>query len=140
MTKGEGTPRFGSREEEAHFWDQVDVSTLPSHDFEPVEFEVGPRGKPLTTTLAIRFDQRTVQLLRALARSQGLGATQVVRAWVLERLRIEQEACAFEGREGGDLEALVARRVIDKLMADAPATARELASQILNEVKESKAR
>lgn len=138
MTKGEGTPRFGSREEEALFWDQVDVSTLPSQDFEPADIEVGPRGKPITTTLAIRFDQRTVQLLRALAKSQGLGATQVVRAWVLERLRIEQEAGALGGVEGSEIEAIVARRVIDKLMTEAPSAARELATQVLQDVKDAK--
>ncbi len=42
--------------------------------------------------LTIRFDQETVETLKDAASKRGLGATTLVRMWVLERLRQETHA------------------------------------------------
>jgi len=44
-----------------------------------------PAGGP-KSTLAIRFDGTDIERLRGIAEATGIGITQLVRSWVLERL------------------------------------------------------
>lgn len=54
----------------------------------PVEVHVGPVPK---SALAVRFDPADLDRLRARAEAEGVGVTQLVRAWVLERLSQDDE-------------------------------------------------
>ncbi len=78
-------PEFASREEEAAFWD--------NHDFSEFEGELTPVkvrfAKRLSQGLAVRFDEETLEALRAQARRKGVGPTTLIRMWVIERLREE---------------------------------------------------
>lgn len=49
----------------------------------PADVRVGPA--PMSA-LAVRFDPADLDRLRARAEANGVGVTQLVRAWVLERL------------------------------------------------------
>jgi hypothetical protein len=49
----------------------------------PVKVEIGPA--PMSA-FAVSFDADTVEALRERAAAEGVGVTQLVRAWVLERL------------------------------------------------------
>ncbi|OGO53233.1 MAG: hypothetical protein A2148_01860 [Chloroflexi bacterium RBG_16_68_14] len=79
-------PRFKSREEEAHFWDTH--SPLDYGEWKEVKrFKV---AKPLTHTLAVRLDAKTIGQLGALGRKKGVGASTLARMWLLERLEQEK--------------------------------------------------
>lgn len=95
---GEHVPAFESREEEASFWQRTTLDRLAPDELEPAELERPSR--PLSATFAVRFDQETVDRLRAIARAQGVGPTQLARRWVLERLRIERAAGSLASRPG----------------------------------------
>ena len=79
-------PRFKSREEEAEFWDTH--SPLEYGEWEEVELKV---ARPLTHTLAVRLDARTIDRLASAARKKGLGPSTLARMWLLERLDQEPE-------------------------------------------------
>lgn len=73
----------------------------------PVDVQVGPRRM---SSLAVRFGQADVDRLRARAEAEGVGVTQLVRAWVLERLA-ERDAVPLEADEAlSTLRRLVAHR------------------------------
>lgn len=130
---GEHVPKFGSKDEEAAFWQKTGLDQLAPDQYE--EVTVGRPERVLSTTFAVRFDPATVQLLRRIAKAQGLGPTQLVRAWVLERLRIEQSAGALAERTGlfaADLELTLRRKIIDTLMSSIPAAAEEAMQEFLD--------
>src|SRR5947207_7723679 len=87
---GEHVPKFESKEEEARFWEKTGLDQLSPDEYRPVEVERPAR--PLSATFAVRFDPKTVELLRRVAKELNIGPTQLVRRWVLERIRIEQAA------------------------------------------------
>jgi hypothetical protein len=87
---GEHVPKFLSREEEIRFWDTHDLETLSPDELE--EIKVQRPERPPTSTFAIRLDQRTIEVIRYIAKARGLGPTQLVRSWVLERLSLERKA------------------------------------------------
>ena len=74
-------PDFESYEEEAKFWDIHDSTEF---EWEPVEVKV---SRPLKVTFAIRLDPQTVEKLREVAASMGIGPTTLARMWILEKLR-----------------------------------------------------
>ncbi len=78
------SPDFASIEEEAEFWDTHD-STEYEHEFAPadVTFE-----HPIKSTymLSIRLDKGIFDELKAIAKPKGLGASTLVRMWILEEL------------------------------------------------------
>ncbi len=83
-THGRGRiPEFGSREEEAAFWD--------SHDFTDFWDELKPvrvrAARNLSEGITIRLDPETLKRLRSRARDQGIGPTTLARMWILERLK-----------------------------------------------------
>lgn len=66
----------------------IDREYLPSRMRE-VAVERAPAGQA-KATFAVRLDPADVAEIRRLAADVGVGATQLVRRWVLERLRAEQ--------------------------------------------------
>jgi len=85
---GEHIPTFEGKEEEARYWEKTGLDQLSPDEYEKVDIERPER--PLSATFAVRFDPEAIELIRRVARSQGLGPTQLVRSWVLERLKIER--------------------------------------------------
>jgi predicted DNA binding CopG/RHH family protein len=75
-------PKFKSYQEEAEFWD--------THDFTDFEDELKPVkvkfAKNLSTGITIRFDHRTLNTIRTQAAHKGIGATTLIRIWVMEKL------------------------------------------------------
>ena len=87
------TPRKPSRTDtwrDAFDEGQVDVSELQ-------RVEVS-RGRP-KSSLAVRFDSRDLDRLRVRAEGEGIGITQLVRQWVLERLD--------EPEDSGEMDSLL---------------------------------
>src|SRR5438105_11749374 len=82
-------PRFKNVEEAAEFWDTHSLADFED-ELEPVEdvrfvvMRAGPK-KPLT----VRLPEDTLKALTAQAHEQGVGASTLVRMWILERLRGE---------------------------------------------------
>jgi hypothetical protein len=69
------------------------------------------------------------------AKAQQLGPTQLVRAWVLERLRLEQSVGVLaEPRSDfpADFELTLRRTVVDTLMAKLPEAAEEAIQDVLD--------
>lgn len=84
--RGKKIPRFRNREEEAEFWDTH--SPLEYGEWEEVELKV---ARPLSHTLAVRLDARTIDRLAQVARKKGLGPSTLARMWLLEHLDQEKE-------------------------------------------------
>ncbi len=130
---GEHVPKFGTRDEEAAFWEKTGLEQLSPDQYEEAVVERPER--PLSTTFAVRFDQRTVELIRKVARAQSLGPTQLVRAWVLERLRIEQAAGVLAKPIGDfptDFEIALRKKMLDALMSRIPAAVEEAMQEVLD--------
>ncbi len=73
----------------------------------PVEVKAGPQRM---SAFAVRFDPADVDRLRARAHAEGIGVTQLVRAWVLDRLE-DDDAVPVEADEAlRTLRRLVVRR------------------------------
>jgi len=53
----------------------------------PVDVKAGPQRM---SAFAVRFDPADVDRLRARAHAEGIGVTQLVREWILERLERER--------------------------------------------------
>ena len=83
MTKKKHIPKFTSIEEEAEFWD--------THDFTDYLDEMKPIkvnfAKNLSSGITVRFDAKTLNAIRKEAHEKGVGATTLIRMWVLERLK-----------------------------------------------------
>jgi predicted DNA binding CopG/RHH family protein len=75
-------PRFKTVQEEAEFWDTHSFADY-WQELEPVEVRF---VKPLARGLTVRFDKQTLADLQAEASKKGMGATTLVRMWVLESL------------------------------------------------------
>jgi predicted DNA binding CopG/RHH family protein len=84
-------PEFTSREEEAKFWETHPISDYMD-EFEIVEARF---AKNLSHGLTIRLDPETLHKVRSLARKKGIGATTLIRMWILEDLeKLEQQQAA----------------------------------------------
>jgi predicted DNA binding CopG/RHH family protein len=80
-------PEFSSIEEEAAFWD-----THSTADYEPEFKPVRVRfAKKLSEGLTIRLDPDTLEKVRAEAEEKGIGATTLIRMWVLEHVKKHRE-------------------------------------------------
>jgi predicted HicB family RNase H-like nuclease len=75
-------PEFKSREEEAKFWDTHSIADYRD-ELKRVRVRV---AKNLSHGLTVQFDPETVDKLRTRAQKKGIGPTQLVRMWVIERL------------------------------------------------------
>ena len=74
-------PKTDSIQELANFWDTHDVT-----EFEAELEEVGERVFERDTGITIPLPADDVGAVRALARSRGVGDSELLREWVLERL------------------------------------------------------
>lgn len=80
MTKPDDST-FKNREKEAKFWEENYKKTGITGKPVNVKF-----AKDLSETINIRLDPRTLTLVRNKAREKGLGPTQLIRMWVLEKI------------------------------------------------------
>ena len=76
-------PEFASRAEEAEFWDTHDVTDYWD-ELKPVDVRFAKNVSG--GIISVRLDLETLQQLRALAEEKGIGATELVRTWILEGL------------------------------------------------------
>ena len=78
-------PDFNNLDEERDYWN---THSLADHwdEFKPVDVTFAAN---LTEGITVRFDPATLQQLRTKAKSKGLGATSLIRMWVMERLANE---------------------------------------------------
>lgn len=77
-------PRFKTRQDEAEFWDTHSFTDFLD-ELKPVRVLV---AKNLSDGITIRFDPKTLGHIRVRAQQKGLGPTQLIRMWVLERLNL----------------------------------------------------
>jgi len=109
------TPEFEIPEAEARFWDDTDLTDVAAE-----EVNVTRPKRPLSATFAVRLDEQSVQTLRRIAERRGIGATQLARSWILERLRLEAAAGEFANPAAGDEELRVRRAVLDDVASKLP--------------------
>ena len=76
-------PEFATIEEEAAFWDTHSTADYED-EFKPVRVRF---AKKLSEGLTIRLDPDTLERVRAEAHERGIGATTLIRMWVLEHVR-----------------------------------------------------
>jgi len=72
---------FKNREKEAKFWEENYKETL--NKGKPVEVKF---AKNLSTTINIRLDPKTLNSVRSEAHRKGLGPTQLIRTWIMEKV------------------------------------------------------
>ncbi len=72
---------FKDREKEAKFWEENYKETWKSGKSVKVTF-----AKNLSKTLNIRLDPTTVTIVRSQAKAKGLGPTQLIRMWIMEKI------------------------------------------------------
>ncbi len=128
-------PNFRSREEEVRFWQDTDLEKLAEGEWE--EVKVDRPQRPLSATFAIRFDPKMIELLRQVARAQGVGVTQLVRAWVLERLRLERSAGVLAKPTSAfpsEFELNLRQRILGTLMRRIPEAVEEAMQDVLEQV------
>ncbi len=73
---------FKDRDKEAKFWEEHYRETWKTAKPIKVTF-----AKNLSSTLNIRLDPQTLSRVRSRAAKDGLGPTQLVRVWIMEKLR-----------------------------------------------------
>ena len=72
---------FKDREKEAKFWEENFDKALATS--KPVSAKF---AKNLSKTLNIRLDSVTLNDVRKQAKAKGLGPTQLIRMWIMEKL------------------------------------------------------
>jgi hypothetical protein len=92
-----------SPQELAEFYDNVDLTSL-----EPGEPVASDNSREPMISRSVRFDRATVDRLRAVADTRGLGITQMMRQWILDRLEAEEHG-RRQDEIAGELERLARR-------------------------------
>ena len=87
MTAKKRIPEFADLDEERAFWDTVDINDVADGELTPVEVVV---AETPTVTISLRLSRADVGRLRDLASRRGQGSTTLARAWILERLAVEE--------------------------------------------------
>lgn len=72
---------FKDREEEARFWEGHFNEEFT--DGKPIKVTF---SKNLSQTLNVRLDPETISIVRHEAEAKGLGPTQLIRMWIMERI------------------------------------------------------
>lgn len=72
---------FKDREKEAKFWEENFRETWKTGKSVKVKF-----AKNLSTTLNIRLDPVILNKVRSQAKQKGLGPTQLIRMWIMEKM------------------------------------------------------
>jgi predicted glycoside hydrolase/deacetylase ChbG (UPF0249 family) len=80
-------PDFGSREEEAAWWDTHDITDYLD-ELKPVTVRF---AKNLSQGITIRLDPTTLAQLRTVAHEKGIGPTTLARMWIVENLKHYQQ-------------------------------------------------
>jgi len=137
---GEHIAKFKNREEEARFWDETGLERL-SPD-EPEETDVARPPSALSTTFAVRFDPKTVELLRRVAAAHHRRPTQLVREWVVERILLERSVGVLAeptGRFPSDFEMHLRQRIVNSLFSHIPVAAEEALQEVLDRADQESA-
>lgn len=72
---------FRDREKEAKFWEENYKETWKRG--KPIEVKF---AKNLSETVNIRLDPATITTVRKEAKAKGLGPTQLIRMWIMEKV------------------------------------------------------
>ncbi|MBU3979486.1 BrnA antitoxin family protein [Patescibacteria group bacterium] len=72
---------FKDQEKEADFWEKNFNEVFDKGKPTKVSF-----AKNLSETLNIRLDPTTINIVRDEAKAKGLGPTQLIRMWIMERI------------------------------------------------------
>jgi predicted DNA binding CopG/RHH family protein len=72
---------FKDREKEAEFWEKNYKDTWKTGKPIKVKF-----AKNLSESINIRLDSQTLNVVRDEAKEKGLGPTQLIRMWIMERI------------------------------------------------------
>ncbi len=88
-TEKQQIPTFEDEAEAAAFWDTHSPEDYPNQ-FEEVQARFSRRL--IKRGLTIKLSDETVQKLREIAQQKGIGPTTLVRMWVLEHLRSEEQS------------------------------------------------
>lgn len=129
---GEDIPAFQSEEEEVAFWDRTSLTAVSPDELEEIEVERAAR--PAKATFAIRLDQHIVEMLRRAAAAHAVGATQLARVWILDRLRLEREIGVLSDTPEDrtpDLELTLRKQVVPAILQSLTAQAGELLRESL---------
>ena len=78
---------FSNIEEEAEFWDTHDTTEFED-EFKPVQVRF---AKNLSEGFKVLFDPETARKIREYAHEQGIGPTTLIRMWILEHLRQDEQ-------------------------------------------------
>ena len=82
---------FRDRDKEAKFWEKnFDVAWKAG---KPIKVKF---AKNLSTTLNIRLDPQTLYNVRSQASKKGLGPTQLIRMWIMEKMAEKNKFQAVE--------------------------------------------
>jgi hypothetical protein len=79
-------PEFASREEEAEFWDTLDLTDFED-EFKPVQVKVAEK---LGAHITIDLDHEAWHKLLSAARQKGVSPIALARTWIMERLEEPQ--------------------------------------------------
>lgn len=75
------TSMFKEHEKEARFWEENFDNEFASGRPRKATF-----AKNLSETLNIRLDPATISVVRNEAKAKGLGPTQLIRMWIMEKI------------------------------------------------------
>ncbi len=87
--------------------DADEADTMEFGNGTPIDVKTSPQRM---SALAVRFDPGALDRLRARADAEGIGVTQLVRAWVLDRLEADDTVPVEADEALSTLRRLVARR------------------------------
>lgn len=76
---------FQDREKEAKFWEENFDQAFVSGKSTKVAL-----AKNLSESINIRLDAKSLHIVREQAREKGLGPTQLIRMWVMEKIKHPQ--------------------------------------------------
>ena len=83
MTKSK-IPQFKDEKEESEFWDTHD-STQFFDEFEEVDIDIID-ARPRLKQISLRLDPHTIDALKNIAATKGIGYKTMMRMWIVERL------------------------------------------------------
>ncbi len=76
---------FQNRDKEAKFWEENFDNAFASGKSTKISF-----AKNLSESINIRLDAKSLTIVRKQAREKGLGPTQLIRMWVMEKIKHPQ--------------------------------------------------
>ncbi len=87
----EEVPRFNSEQEEAAYWQAHALSDTLWAELPAAPEEGLPPTHPRTRSIAVRFDDSTLQRMKALAHRRHKGYQTLLKEFVVERLYEEEK-------------------------------------------------